>query len=110
MNDGPMLNDEQMAALRHCSKNGHVWRERSGPTDQVCSCCGWPRNMVSSTAGGWAFSELQDAILCIHDLAAGTFIQSPEERLRRIAVRCEKIIDSDPAMKAILGRDKKETP
>jgi hypothetical protein len=48
-----MLNSEQRSALKSCAENGHSWwTNKKG--DEYCSCCGWPKDGVLESAGGYA--------------------------------------------------------
>lgn len=47
--------------------------------------------------------ELRNAIVLIHELATGNWVQSDAELLRRIGKRLDKVIQEDDIMKGFLG-------
>lgn len=47
---------------------------------------------------------LRDVVLRVHDLAAGRWVQTAEERLRRVARLTDAAIDASPVMSGFLGR------
>ncbi len=47
---------------------------------------------------------LRDVVIRAHGLASGMWVQSAEERLRRVELLTEAAIDASPVMAGVLGR------
>lgn len=55
-------------------------------------------------ADGAELEQLRDVVILAHELAAGKWVQSSDERLRRIARVTDAVIDASPVMRGFLGR------